>query len=144
MSAHSAIAPNAPRIKNYADGKRNQLVLVIDDSPAVRDTLCKILAYLGYDVVSACNGEEGMEVFHARVPDIVVTDIIMPEKEGIETIKEMRKADPDVGIIAISAGGSGTGPCYLKMATGLGANRTLQKPFRITELADIVEELAIA
>jgi CheY-like chemotaxis protein len=80
-------------------------VLVIDDDSLVRDTTVRILEREGYQVVVASDGVRGLRVFRTEQPDLVITDIIMPEKEGIETIGEIRGDRPDAKIIAISVGG---------------------------------------
>ena len=93
----------------------------------------------GYQVVSAHDGRRGMALFRSERPDLVITDIIMPEQEGIQTITEMRKAKPDAKIIAISGSGRFSDADFLKMARSLGAMDTVSKPFDADELLTIVE-----
>jgi CheY-like chemotaxis protein len=80
-------------------------ILVIDDNVVVRNTIIQMLESEGYEVVSAEDGRRGLSVFRSEKPDLVITDIIMPEKEGIETIRDIRGEAPDTKIIAISGGG---------------------------------------
>ncbi len=116
-------------------------ILIVDDDPHVRQMLERVLRKAGHDVETAENGQEALQVHRERPADMIVTDIIMPEKEGLETITELRKSFPAVRIIAISGGGR-IGPAqYLKMAEILGADRTFSKPFNPSELIAAVEEL---
>src|SRR5258708_9058818 len=96
-------------------------ILVIDDDAIVRRTLAAVLEDGGHDVVCADDGLRGMDAFRIQQPDLVVTDIIMPEQEGIQTITEMRKERPDARIIAMSGGGRIVNTGFLKMAKDLGA-----------------------
>jgi DNA-binding response OmpR family regulator len=104
-------------------------VLVIDDDVIVRQTLEILLEEHGFGVVTAVDGEDGQRKFHALAPDIVITDIIMPNKEGIELILELRRECPDARIIAISGGGRIGNSDFVTIATRLGADAGLQKPF---------------
>jgi DNA-binding NtrC family response regulator len=81
-------------------------ILVIDDDEQILRTLHQVLEMEGHEVLDAPNGKEGMRIFEEHGADLVVTDIVMPEKEGIETIKELHEGNPDLKIIAISGGGS--------------------------------------
>ena len=109
-------------------------VLVIDDDHLVRYTLSKILQRNGYDVVTASDGKRAMAVFRDERPDVVITDIIMPEQEGIETILKIRSERPEVKIIAISGGARTRNVDYLEMAEGFGADDVIPKPFEAEEL----------
>ncbi|WP_158047469.1 response regulator [Skermanella pratensis] len=104
-------------------------IVVIDDEKLVRLTLSRILTRAGYRVAEAANGEEGLgEVARCR-PDLVICDILMPTKEGIETIRELQRSLPDLPIMAISGGGR-LGSCdFLRHAEQFGARATLRKPF---------------
>ncbi len=95
----------------------------------------------GYDVLTAENGHEGIRIYEEEPVDIIITDIIMPDKEGIETIVELRRTDPQVKIIAISGGGKLTPGSYLFAAKKFGALRSLTKPFTRIELIDAINEL---
>jgi DNA-binding response OmpR family regulator len=109
-------------------------ILVIDDDDLVRRTVAKILRSDGHEVVCAGDGIAGMRVFREQAPELVVTDIIMPEREGIETILAIRRENPKVKIIAISGGGQFGEVEVLKMAQLLGADDVIAKPFRAEEL----------
>jgi CheY-like chemotaxis protein len=108
--------------------------LVIDDDQLVRYTLSKILHRNGYEVVTASDGMRAMAVFREERPDVVITDIIMPEQEGIETILKIRRERPEVKIIAISGGARNRNVDYLRMAETFGANAVISKPFEAEEL----------
>jgi DNA-binding NtrC family response regulator len=117
-------------------GKR---ILVIDDDQAVRFTLEAILTSAGYEVMLADTGISGMRLYRTAPPDLVITDIIMPDQEGIETIIEIRRKDPGAKIIAISGGGRYANGHFLELAMGLGANAALAKPFDLDELLAVVQ-----
>jgi CheY-like chemotaxis protein len=114
-------------------------ILVIDDDVIVRKTIIRLLEDGGYKVLSAEDGLRGMAMFRSEQPDLVITDIIMPEQEGIQTIAEMRKVMPDAKIIAISGSGRFGDADFLKMAQSLGAMDIVSKPFDADELLTIVE-----
>jgi len=116
-------------------------ILVIDDDLKLRRTILKILDSLGHELFEAADGNEGMAQIERCRPDLVLTDIIMPDKEGIETILDIRRLHPRVKIIAMSGSGSGQAPQFLSVARKLGADATLHKPFRATELRDTIEQL---
>jgi DNA-binding NtrC family response regulator len=104
-------------------------ILVIDDDVIVRETIVQILEDGGYQVLSAEDGKRGMAAFRSERPDLVITDIIMPEQEGIQTITEIRAVKPDAKIIAISGGGRIGNTDFLKIARHLGAFDAIAKPF---------------
>jgi len=103
-------------------------ILVLDDEPAILIMIKKMLEKADYEVSVASNGKEGMRLFEMEKPDLLITDIIMPEKEGLETIFELRKKHPELKIIAISGGGRISPDGYLPGAKLLGANMVFQKP----------------
>jgi two-component system, chemotaxis family, chemotaxis protein CheY len=103
-------------------------ILVIDDDLAVRSAMVQFLKDLGYDVVTAEDGHRGLRMFRSEKPDLVITDIIMPEKEGIQTITEIRRERPDAKIIAVSGGGRVGNTDFLKIARSLGADDAVAKP----------------
>lgn len=117
------------------------LILIIDDDAALRATVRKILERAGHEVRDAGDGDRGLRIFREEGADLVITDIIMPEKEGIETIQELREADPDLPILAISGGGRADPSEPLTDARLLGADETLAKPFDVDELRKTVEHL---
>ena len=116
-------------------------VLVIDDEPAIRSLLRHVLERDGHEVLEAENGRKGMRALRGAAVDLVITDIIMPEQEGFETISEIRRTRPGVKIIAISGGGRRLTMDFLPMAKRLGADRTFDKPFRPAAVAAAVSEL---
>jgi len=115
-------------------------IVVIDDDAMVSVSIQRILEAEGYEVALAQNGREGLALTQRLAPRLVITDIIMPEMEGIETITEMRRLRTDLRIIAISGGGRlGTGD-FLQMAHKFGADAILAKPFDPDELVAMVEQ----
>ena len=104
-------------------------ILVIDDDVIVRETIVQILEDGGHQVVSAEDGKRGMAAFRSERPDLIITDIIMPEQEGIQTITEIRGVQPNAKIIAISGGGRIGNTDFLKIARHLGAFDAIAKPF---------------
>jgi DNA-binding response OmpR family regulator len=119
-------------------------ILVIDDDLMVRNTISKILRHSGFEVIVAEDGVRGLASFRRDRPDLVITDIIMPEKEGIETIIEMRREHPDTKIIAVSGGGRIGNADFLSMATSLGASAVIAKPFLPEELINQVKSCLAA
>jgi CheY-like chemotaxis protein len=113
-------------------------ILVIDDDEQVRRVIVRILAAAGHVVREAADGRAGLRLFRAMRPRLVITDLVMPEQEGIETIRTMSREAPEIPILAISGA---AGPLYLPMATSLGATATLAKPFGADELLAIVAGL---
>ena len=114
-------------------------ILVIDDDAVVRETIVQVLQEVGYEVLTAEDGVRGMALFRSAQPDLVITDLIMPEKEGLQTITEMLKATPDAKIIAISGGARIGTMDFLKIAEVLGAMDALRKPFDPEELLTTVK-----
>lgn len=111
-------------------------ILVIDDEEQNLFTVETILQADGHEVTTAVDGEEGMTKLKATGFDVVITDIIMPGKEGMETIMEIVKSHPDVKIVAMSGGGRLGNKDILEMAEKLGATTTLPKPFKVDQLRD--------
>ena len=117
-------------------------LLVIDDEKLARLTLRKILERAGHEIVEATTGVEGLKKFRSHAPfDLIVTDIIMPDKEGIETIIEIKTENPTTPIIAMSGGGRTRNLDFLKLAVQHGAERVLAKPFSQTDILDAVNAL---
>jgi CheY-like chemotaxis protein len=116
-------------------------ILVLDDEPSILLMIKKMLEKEGHEVDLALNGREGMELFEKNKPDLVITDIIMPEKEGLETILELRKKYPELKIIAISGGGRIGPQGYLPSAKYLGADIVFQKPLVQKEFIQAVSVL---
>ena len=116
-------------------------ILIIDDDPQILVMLGQILEREGYEVVEASNGKEGLKLYRENPTDLVITDLIMPEKEGIETIMELRRNFQDVKIIAISGGGQIDAEQYLSMAQKLGVEKTFAKPVVRAELLKVLRGL---
>ncbi len=116
-------------------------ILVIDDEVQIREVLRTVLERIGYKVTEAADGVEGLQIYAKGGIDLVVTDIIMPEKGGIDTIMDIRRDYPEVKIIAISGGGMCGDVSYLDMALGVGADRAIGKPFVLDDFLESVEEL---
>jgi CheY-like chemotaxis protein len=115
-------------------------ILIIDDDDIIRRMLRLMLTKAGYEVLDAADGIEGIRLFRENDVDLVITDLIMPEKEGIEMIVELKNDFPDVKIIAMS-GGAQMGPeGYLQLADALGAQRTLKKPIAREDMLTAIEE----
>jgi CheY-like chemotaxis protein len=129
--------PDAP-ISRPPAGRPTPTILVIDDDGLVRETIVRILERKGYRTLAAPDGLRGLRLFRKERPDLVITDIIMPEKEGLATIREIRSECPDMPILAISGGGRIANLDYLAIAGLLGAYAILPKPFVPGELLDRV------
>jgi len=117
-------------------------ILVVDDEEDVRSIACAYLSEAGYDTVEAANGDEAISAMENAPSDLVLTDLVMPEKEGAETVMELRKKWPSVGIVAMS--GVVGAEFYLRAASVLGANGTLMKPFTREELVEMVESVLVS
>ena len=111
------------------------LILVIDDQDMVRITCERILASAGHDVIEAASGDDGIALYRDHRPALVLTDLLMPDKPGGETIAELRNGGADAKIVAMS-GGDG-----LDLARSLGADEVLEKPFRADALLATVKKL---
>jgi len=116
-------------------------ILVVDDNDEIRRMMRLALELYGHDVLDAGNGVEALAQFRRRVTDLVVTDIVMPDMEGLQTIIELRALDSRVKILAISGGGTFVPEGYLKSARMLGADEGLEKPFTVQQLVDAVNGL---
>jgi DNA-binding response OmpR family regulator len=117
-------------------------VLVIDDDEDVRDLIKSLLESEGFEVAVAADGREGLELQKRNPAAVVVTDLFMPGKEGIETIVDLRREFPQTNVVVVSGGTSLTGRDYGPVARELGAVATLRKPFEPRKLIDIVRKLS--
>ena len=115
-------------------------ILVIDDEHQIRAMLREALELLHHEVQEAKNGEEGVRLYQTQPSDLVITDILMPEKEGLECILELRRINPAVRVIAISGGSRFHAMDVLDVASRLGATRTFRKPFDLGEVVAAVQE----
>ena len=109
-------------------------VLVIDDNPDMRLALQRLLAHLGYEVETATDGNQALAIHRARQVAVVITDIFMPGKEGMETIQAFKQEWPALRVIAMSGGGDVARGDYLDVARQVGADAVLQKPFSLESL----------
>lgn len=117
-------------------------VLVIEDSNVTRMLIASLLKHLGHSVVEAGDGLKAMRAFVPGTIDLVITDIIMPDQEGVETIRQIRQLDEAVPILAMSGSDSQLGAMdYLSMTLAFGANDTLRKPFSLDALVAKLEGL---
>ncbi len=116
-------------------------ILLVDDDKLVRTSLAYALEDAGYDVVQAENGDLGLEALARETFDLVVLDILMPEREGIETIRDIRKKWPTLPVLAISGGDKTGWSDFLRMASTLGANDTMAKPFTASDFVARVKRL---
>ncbi len=116
-------------------------VLIVDDDKSMRETLRIGLERVGLEVNTATNGKEALELIGERTPDIAVVDILMPDINGSQVIKQLKADKPDIKIIAITGGGNVAPDRYLFLARELGADRSLAKPFRLDEIRETITEL---
>jgi DNA-binding NtrC family response regulator len=116
-------------------------VLIIEDDDFVQNMLKQTFERAGFDVDTAPNGRIGIKLYESKPYDVVITDLIMPDMEGIETISHLRKSDPAVKVIAISGGGRNGPEDYLHLAKKMGAMRAFTKPVNRSALIDAVQQL---
>ena len=112
-------------------------ILIIDDDEAVRNLLRDALEFVGYEVVEAANGRDGLHLYRLAPTPLVITDVMMPGLNGFSVMHELRRDFPEVKIIAISAAGRHT----LDLARRAGAHCTLPKPFLLTAFLDVVHTI---
>ena len=116
-------------------------ILVIDDEPSIRNVVKMMLQREGHEVVTACDGIDGVSELRCFLPDIVITDISMPGMDGIELLKVIQKENIDLSVVVMS--GNTSGKQFLKTASQLGAVATLEKPFSRTDLIQIIRTIKI-
>ena len=114
-------------------------ILVVDDEEQVRLLLRQVLERSGYQVIEASNGKVALDLIREEAVDLIITDLVMPEKEGMEMIIELKKEFPEIKVIAISGGGRVAPEEYLRISRVLGAMRTFAKPIDRKELLTAVE-----
>lgn len=119
-----------------------KLALVIDDSADTREFLSLLLQKNEFEVVTASDGDDGLSTFKKHRPHVIITDIFMPNKEGLELINEIRNIDDEVGIIAISGYKDKQGMDYLEVAKQFGAQEVMEKPINTDRLINIVKKIA--
>lgn len=118
-------------------------ILIIDDEERVRRTLRQMLEPAGHQVVEAADGREGLERYRENPTDLVITDILMPHREGLDTIMTLKQEYPDAKIIAISGGGKIDKQKLLAWAAKSGAQELLAKPFKSKEIVDAVRRVLV-
>ena len=134
-------------MQNTQGNPEPPLILIIDDDPALRPMLAKLLDRKGYRTCQAEDGVQGITLFRERAPDIVITDLIMPNQEGLETIALLQDINPEVPIIAMSGnvilpnGRELSTASSLECAAEIGAKYIFQKPFELEDLLAAVEAL---
>ena len=116
-------------------------ILIVDDEPQVRTMLGTLLQQHGYQVTEAEDGDAALKVASSTPIDLIILDLLMPGKEGLETLMALRKEEIPPKIIAVSGGARTIGADFLPAALKLGANRAFRKPFRTEELLDAIREL---
>jgi DNA-binding NtrC family response regulator len=115
-------------------------ILLVDDNEDARVTVARILEMSGYGVVQAANARSASALLKEHRPDLVITDIFMPEGDGFEMLSELKDRQPTIPVIAMSGGGDAQGLDVLTMAGRLGAKRVLYKPFARRQLLDAITE----
>jgi DNA-binding response OmpR family regulator len=122
------------------DADMKQQILVIDDEDDICTFLQERLTIEGYMVLTVSDGRKGLRVYHDHLVDLVITDVLMPELDGLEVVRTLRRLDPTMPIIAMSGGGN-RDLDFLIEAKEFGATRTISKPFRLEELVVMVHDL---
>lgn len=117
-------------------------VLVVDDDPDIRVGICEILTEEGYRCSQASDGNMALRQLDQRPADVVVIDMLMPERDGVETIQAIKNRWPQTRIIAMSGGGSAMGSDYLlQIGSGVGAQVTIEKPFHTAAFVELVAKI---
>ncbi len=132
---------NMPLPAATAPVARPPTVLLVDDDAMVMGAVTMLLEDHGFTVIPAGNGIEALRLYREHKPDLVLTDIIMPEKEGITLIRELRQEFPEARIVAMSGGGRIGNSDYVTIATALGADAGLNKPFDDDQLMKTIGAL---
>jgi len=117
------------------------VILIIEDDRDLREMLRSALLRKDYTVLEADNGKEALINFKPGVTDLVVTDLLMPEEDGLKVIMQMREMKPEIKVIAISGGGKAGPGSYLRMAKALGADSVFPKPFSVNDLVTRIDDL---
>ena len=116
-------------------------ILIIDDDPVTQEVICETLEPEGFELMRASNGIEGLKLHEENPADLVITDLVMPEMEGLETIQQLKTISPELKIIAISGGGTIVKSKYLHIADKVGANLSFSKPLELPKLKKGVKDL---
>ena len=115
--------------------------MLVEDSGMLRTQLGKMLELQGHVVLQATQGKHAIRLLQTETPDVVVTDILMPEMDGLELVRVLRETGRRIPIVAISGGGELAAPVCLRLASLLGASATIRKPFRCQELFALIDDL---
>ncbi|MDP1770543.1 MAG: response regulator [Nitrospirota bacterium] len=118
---------------------RPRSILLIDDNDQIRTLLRRVLEEAGYFVMDAANGREGIQQFRETPAELVITDLLMPDSDGLEVTMTLRRESPHVKIIALTGGVGNLN--LLEVAKLLGAHRTMKKPFEMTDLLEAVQQV---
>lgn len=116
-------------------------IMVVDDNASIREAVCEMLEQAGYETVQVENGRLATQLHRSDPVDLIITDLFMPDTDGLEVIYQFRREYPDVKIIAVSGGGSRGLVELLSVARKMGAQRALMKPFSWEHLISAVQEL---
>jgi DNA-binding NtrC family response regulator len=117
-------------------------ILIVDDDGPVCNTVSALLEALGHEVRTATSGKVVLREIEAFEPEIVLLDLLMPEKDGIETLREVKHTRPDLPVIMMTGGGVGWATTLLEMTRRLGATQVLQKPFTKNRLSSVIADAA--
>lgn len=140
----SPLGPQGPRRSGERpawDGGHVATVLIIDADRQARRRLAQVLTTAGHDYLEAQTGREGIALFDQRLPALIITEIVLPDREGLETIWDLSRDPRRVPIIALSADRVGRGAHHLRLAKAMGADVVMAKPFRGAELVETIERL---
>ncbi len=117
-------------------------ILVIEDDDRFRGVLQEMLSRAGYEVLVASDGEKGVELYREKHPDLIITDVIMPEKDGAEVIFDLQKEFPGIKIIVMTGGGQGDAHTYLKSITMYSdVKHAFEKPFAMEKMLEAVKDM---
>lgn len=120
---------------------KNKHVLIVDDDDVIREYVQELLLFSNYKVTQAENGKEGFKQVQKNMPDLVITDIVMPEMEGISFIRKLRSYNKDMPIVAMTGNIGGRMEEFLELSSQLGADEVLRKPIKSQELLDVIHNL---
>ncbi|MBF0549876.1 MAG: response regulator [Deltaproteobacteria bacterium] len=116
-------------------------ILVVDDDRSLRKMLCLTLRKDGFEAIEAADGNQAIKLVESESVDLVLTDIVMPDKEGIQLIIELKRTNPEIKIIAMSGGGLALSELYLTMAKQVGADQIIAKPIFRDDLINMIRQL---
>jgi len=120
-------------------------ILIVDDEQNIRNILCETLKKDEYEIFEASSGQEAIDILDSNAVDLMITDLVMPGKTGLDLIMEIKEKIPEINIIAISGGGGINGRFdYLPIAQLIGANNIIRKPFSMADIKKIVSDLLAA